>query len=112
MIASDFITSEPDNRKPGNNDKKTEIKVLYDNEPDKIQKEITKRDVFLVSNHFSVSINGLNDSQNDFRFLVSVAGVQMDCLATGIMKILLGIPFGTVKLRSPNFGWVAELKIP
>jgi hypothetical protein len=32
-------------------------------------KEITNRDVFGVSDHFSVSINGFNDGQQDFRFL-------------------------------------------
>jgi hypothetical protein len=76
---------EPDNGKPININKKTEVKVLYDNEaiyisamlydnePNKIQKEITNRDVFGVSDHFSVSINGFNDGQQDFRFFVSAA---------------------------------------
>jgi hypothetical protein len=62
-IATDFIMFEPDNGKPIIN-KKTEVKVLYDNEaiyisamlydnePNKIQKEITNRDVFGVSDHF------------------------------------------------------------
>jgi hypothetical protein len=57
-IATDFIMFEPDNGKPINN-KKTEVKVLYDNEaiyisamlydnePNKIQKEITNRDVLV-----------------------------------------------------------------
>jgi hypothetical protein len=92
-IATDFIMFEPDNGKPININKKTEVKVLYDNEaiyisamlydnePNKIQKEITNRDVFGVSDHFSVSINGFNDGQQDFRFFVSAA-IQMDCLAT------------------------------
>jgi hypothetical protein len=86
---------EPDNGKPININKKTEVKVLYDNEaiyisamlydnePNKIQKEITNRDVFGVSDHFSVSINGFNDGQQDFRFFVSAANIQMDCLAEG-----------------------------
>jgi hypothetical protein len=50
-IATDFIMFEPDNGKPINENKKTEVKVLYDNdaiyisailydnEPDKIQKK-------------------------------------------------------------------------
>jgi hypothetical protein len=62
-IATDFIMFEPDNE-PININKKTEVKVLYDNEaiyisamlydnePNKIQKEITNRDVFGVSDHF------------------------------------------------------------
>jgi hypothetical protein len=63
--------------------------MLYDNEPNKIQKEITNRDVFGVSDHFSVSINGFNDGQQDFRFFVSAANIQMDCLATEGTKIFL-----------------------
>lgn len=73
---------------------KTEIKILYDNtalyvlatlhddEPNKISKELTNRDVAGISDQFSVCINGYNDGQQDFRFFVSAAGVQMDCLAT------------------------------
>jgi hypothetical protein len=30
-----------------------------------------------------VSINGFNDGQQDFRFFVSAANIQMDCLARG-----------------------------
>jgi hypothetical protein len=61
-IATDFIMFEPDNGKPINI-KKTVLydneaiyisAMLYDNEPNKIQKEITNRDVFGVSDLFSV----------------------------------------------------------
>jgi hypothetical protein len=50
-VATDFVMFEPDNGKPIPNDKKTEVKIvydnnaiyisalLYDNEPDKIQKK-------------------------------------------------------------------------
>jgi hypothetical protein len=68
--------------------------MLYDNEPNKIQKEITNRDVFGVSDHFSVSINGFNDGQQDFRFFVSAANIQMDCLATEGTKIFPGCDMG------------------
>src|SRR3970040_3023239 len=56
-IASDFVMFEPDNGKPISEDKKTEVKVLYDNDAiyvstllydngrDKSQKEITNREV-------------------------------------------------------------------
>ena len=57
-IANNFIMFEPDNGKPIDESKKTEVKVLYDddgiyiaaklydNEVDKISKEITERDDF------------------------------------------------------------------
>lgn len=123
-VAKDFIMFEPDNGKPISNDKKTEVKILYDNnaiyvaallydnEPDKIKKEITKRDVFGVSDTFSVYINGFNDGQQDFRFYVSSAGVQMDCLATKDSEDFTwdAIWDSTVKLT--DFGWTVEMKIP
>lgn len=123
-VASDFIMFEPDNGKPISDDKKTEVKVLYDNnaiylsallydnEPEKIQKEITNRDVFGVSDHFSVSINGFNDGQQDFRFFVSAAGVQMDCLATEDSEDFTWDAIWDSEVALTEFGWVVEMKIP
>lgn len=123
-IASNFIMFEPDNGKPISEDKKTEVKVLYDNdaiyvsallfdnEPDKIQKEITNRDVFGVSDHFSVSINGFNDGQQDYRFYVSAAGVQMDCLATKDGEDYSWDAIWDSEISLTDFGWVVEMRIP
>ena len=123
-IASDFIMYEPDNGKPIPNDKKTEVKVLYDNaaiyisavlydsEPDKILKEITNRDVFGTSDHFSVFINGFNDGQQDYRFYVSAAGVQMDCLATEDDEDFTWDAIWESKVKITDFGWVVEMRIP
>lgn len=123
-VASDFIMFEPDNGKPISNDKKTEVKVLYDNnaiyisallydnEPGKIQKEITNRDVFGVSDHFSVYINGFDDGQQDFRFFVSAAGVQMDCLATEDYEDFTWDAIWDSEVTLTEFGWVVEMKIP
>lgn len=44
---------------------------LYDDESNKIQKEVTYREILGVDDYFSVSINGFNDSQQDFRFFVT-----------------------------------------
>lgn len=123
-IATDFVMFEPDNGKQISSDKKTDVKVLYDNEalyvlavmhdnaPEKIQKEVTKRDVFGVSDHFSVSINGFNDGQQDFRFYVSAAGVQMDCLATEDNEDFTWDAIWESKVTLTDFGWVVEMKIP
>ncbi|WP_418264857.1 DUF5916 domain-containing protein [Flavobacterium faecale] len=123
-IASDFIMYEPDNGKLISNEKKTEVKVLhdnsaiyisailYDNEPHKILREVTNRDVFGASDHFSVFINGFNDGQQDFRFYVSAAGVQMDCLATKESEDFSWDAIWESKVRITNFGWVVEMKIP
>jgi len=123
-IATDFIMFEPDNGKPISENKKTEVKVLYDNtaiyilatlyddEPNKISKELTKRDVFGISDHFSVSINGYNDGQQDFRFYVSAAGVQMDCLATEDLEDFNWDSIWNSEVTLTDFGWVVEMRIP
>lgn len=123
-VASDFVMFEPDNGKPISYDKRTEVKVLYDNtslyisavmydnDPNKILKEITKRDVFGVSDNFSVSINGYNDGQQDFRFFVSSAGVQSDCLATEDSENFTWNAVWYSKAVLTDFGWVVEMRIP
>ena len=67
-IATDFIMYEPDNGKPISENKKTEVKILYDNtavyisavlydeEPNRISRELTNRDEFGVSDVFSVLV--------------------------------------------------------
>ncbi len=123
-IASDFIMFEPDNGKPINNSKRTEVKLLYDNnaiyiaallyddEPSKISREVTNRDVFGISDIFSVSINGYNDGQQDFKFFVSSAGVQMDCLATRDSEDYTWDAIWESKAKITDFGWVVEMRIP
>ena len=123
-IATDFIMFEPDNGKPISDTKKTEVKVLYDNtavyilatlnddQPNKISKELTNRDVFGISDHFSVSINGYNDGQQDFRFYVSAAGVQMDCLATEGSEDYSWDAIWNSEVAFTEFGWVVEMRIP
>ena len=123
-IASDFIMFEPDNGKPISESKKTEVKVLYDNtavyisavlyddEPNKISRELTNRDDFGIADVFSVSINGNNDGQQDFRFFVSAAGVQMDCLATEGNEDFNWDAIWDSKVKITDFGWVVEMKIP
>lgn len=123
-IATDFIMFEPDNGKPISESKKTEVKVLYDNnavyilavlydeEPNKISRELTNRDDFGVADVFSVSINGNNDGQQDFRFFVSAAGVQMDCLATEANEDFNWDAIWDSEVKITDFGWVVEMKIP
>lgn len=123
-IASDFIMFSPDNGKPIADSKKTEVKVLYDNdalyiaatlldeEPEKISNELTNRDVFGLSDSFSASINGFNDGQQDFRFFVSAAGVQADCLATEDKEDFTWDAIWESKALITDAGWVVEMRIP
>jgi hypothetical protein len=124
-VAENFIMFQPDNGKPIDESKKTEVKVLYDNdgiyiaaklydnEVDKIAKEITERDNFGTTDVFGVFINGFNDGQQDFRFFVTAAGGQLDCNATE----QTGEDFSwnaiwSSKAKITDFGWVVEMKIP
>ncbi|RTY87533.1 DUF5916 domain-containing protein [Flavobacterium sp. GT3R68] len=123
--ATDFVMFEPDNGKPIADTKKTEVKVLYDNDavyvgvllyddqPDKIFKEIAQRDDLGSSDFFAVFINGFNDGQQDFRFFVSAADGQLDCVATDSN----GEDFSwdavwESKAKITDFGWVVEMRIP
>lgn len=123
--ATNFVMYSPDNGKPIDQTKKTIVKILYDNnaiyigavlhddEPDKILKEITERDNFGTSDSFGVYINGYNDGQQDFRFFVTAAGGQADCLATeqnGEDYSWNAIWESTAKIT--DSGWTVEMKIP
>lgn len=124
-VATDFIMYSPDNGKPIGIEKTTLVKILYDDEalyvgavmyddsPGEILKEITQRDNFGTAEHFGIFLNGFNDGQQDFRFFISAAGVQMDCImteATGEDFSWDAIWSGEVQIT--DFGWIAELKIP
>ena len=131
-IATDFVMFQPDNGKPINPNKKTEVKILYDNEaiyisatlyddePNKILKEITQRDNVGTADIFGVFINGFNDGQQDFQFFVSASGVQMDRLAIedGLVApenysqdFSWDAIWGS-EVKITDFGWTVEMKIP
>jgi hypothetical protein len=124
-LATDFIMLNPDNGKPIAYEKRTEVRVvydntaiyiaakLYDNEPNKILSELTLRDNFAVADHFGVFLNGYNDGQQEFRFFVSSAGVQQDGIYTeekGEDFTIDAIWESEVILT--EFGWAVEMKIP
>lgn len=123
-IATDFLMLEPDNGKAISPNKKTDVRIvynndaiyvaalLYDDEPKKILKELTQRDNFGTADHFGVFINGFNDGQQDFRFFVSASGVQMDCLATEAEEDYSWDAIWDSEVSITEFGWVVEMKIP
>lgn len=124
-IAKDFVMYYPENGKPEQNNKRTEVKIIYDNdavyiaatmfddEPTKILKQITKRDVSGIYDNFGVFINGFNDSQQDFRFYVSASGVQLDCFSStdGYEDYTWNAVWDS-EARITDDGWVVEMKIP
>ena len=123
--AKDFVMLNPDNGKPENPNQKTEVKIVYtneaiyvaaslfDSEPNKILKEISPRDDTGTSDFFGIFINGFNDGQQDYRFYVTAAGVQLDCLYTennGEDFTLNSI--WNSKTKITENGWQVEMRIP
>ncbi len=123
--ATDFVMFDPDNGKSIPSTKKSDIKVIYDNEaiyigamlnddePNKIMKEITQRDDDGSSDFFGVSLNGYNDGQQEFRFFVTAAGVQLDCNSnpqTG--EDFSWDAIWESKTKITDKGWIVEIKIP
>ena len=124
-VASDFIMFEPDNGKTIPENKKTEIRVLYDNDaiyigammlddnPEKILREITQRDNFGTSDVFGVFINGFNDGQQDFQFFVNAADGQADCITTDTNgEDYSWDAVWNSKAVITDKGWVVEMRIP
>lgn len=123
-IAKDFYMFEPDNGVKEAKNLRSEVKIiynnsaiyvgaiLYDDSPNKIQKEITQRDNFGTSDHFGIFINGFNDGQQDFRFFVSASGVQMDCLATENFEDFSWDAIWNSEVKITELGWVVEMEIP
>jgi hypothetical protein len=123
--ATDFVMFQPDNGKPIAENKKTEVKVLYDNdaiyisaklydnEPNKILKEISQRDDFGTADFFGVFVNGYNDGQQNFQFFVNAADGQADCLSTDANgEDYSWDSVWESKALITDFGWVVEMKIP
>lgn len=124
-VATDFIMFEPDNGKAIPENKRTEVKVLYDNDaiyigammyddnPDKILREITQRDNFGTSDIFGVFINGFNDGQQDFQFFVNAADGQADCITTDTNgEDYSWDAVWKSKAVITDKGWIVEMRIP
>lgn len=123
--ASEFVMVDPGNGTPEEPNRKSLVKITYtheaiyvgallmDDHPESIARELTIRDDFASADHFGVVLNGFNDGQQDFRFFVSAAGVQQDCVYTDAN----GEDFSwnaiwSSEVRITNQGWVVEMRIP
>lgn len=124
-IADEFYTFEPDNGNIAQNDLRTEVKVLYDNnalyigailydnEPSKILKEFTERDKTGIADSFGVFINGYNDGQQDFQFYVTASNGQADCNFTSQDgEDYSWDAIWESKTKITDKGWVVEIRIP
>lgn len=90
-VARNFSQIEPNNGKPERKNQKTEVKICYDNKniyfgvmmydsaPDSILKELSERDVENKNfDSFSIFLDPFNNSQMEYNFTITAAGVQID----------------------------------
>ena len=123
--AKDFVMWMPGNGTAEPNEKRTEVKVVYDNEaiyfgatmyddePAKILKELSQRDNSGIADRIGIFLNGYNDGQQEFSFLVSAAGVQEDFLFTESNgEDSSWDAIWESKTQITDFGWTAEIRIP
>lgn len=124
QIATDFIQFRPDVGKSPSKEKRSEIKMCYDNNaiyisaylydnPEDIMRQFTQRDNFGQSDFFGIIFNPNNDAQNNTEFFVFSSGTQADAVESPSN----GEDFGwnavwesAVKLVDD--GWIVEVKIP
>ncbi|RXQ94389.1 hypothetical protein EO244_08890 [Ancylomarina salipaludis] len=121
-VAKEFIQLDPDNGMPSNF--KTEAKfiytdnslivgvMMYDDQPDKILKELSKRDDINNSDFILLLIDPFNNGLDAFEFIITPMGVQIDAKVVkdrednnwdGVWKS--GAHIG-------KNGWSAEFEIP
>ena len=127
--AKNFIMIEPVNGKYERSSQRTEVKFAYDNSaiyvgaslydsnPYEILKELGPRDdQDKNTDMFGIFINPFNDGINEFSFLVTAAGVQIDkriVLTTdGYINELNWDAVWESEVIINEKGWFVEMKIP
>jgi hypothetical protein len=83
---------------------------LYDDEPDKIRKEISQRDSFGISDVLAFSSMALM-MVSKISIFVNAADGQSDCITDTNGGLFLGCHMES-KAIITNFGWVVEMRIP
>jgi hypothetical protein len=125
FIAKDFVMFDPGNGDAEPNNRKTEVKIIYDDhaiyigasmydsDPEKILRQFTERDNFGTSDIFGLSLNPNNDGQNEFWFIVSAAAVQMDAqISPSNGEDFSWSEVWFSEISFDDKGWYAEIKIP
>ncbi|PIE49577.1 MAG: hypothetical protein CSA39_01905 [Flavobacteriales bacterium] len=122
--AQNFVMFKPKNGTPERLDKKTTVKLLYDDEAiyfaaylydnttDKIPLQYENRDQIGNVDYFAVLLNPNNDGQNDSGFFVMSTGAQADCKIDKKREDFSwnAVWYSAVKI-TPS-GWQVEIKIP
>lgn len=124
QIATDFIQFKPEVGKTPGKEKRTEVKMCYDDKaiyisaylhdtPADIMRQFTQRDNFGQSDFFGIIFNPNNDAQNNTEFFVFSSGTQADAVESPSN----GEDFGwnavwESAVKMVDDGWTLEVKIP
>jgi len=124
-IARDFVMFDPGSGDAEPNNQKTEVKIIYDDEaiyigaamydsnPENILRQFTERDNFGTSDIIGLSLNPINDGQNEFWFIVSAAATQMDAqISPSNGEDFSWSEVWFSEISFDDKGWYAEMKIP
>ncbi|GGE58453.1 carbohydrate binding protein with CBM9 domain [Pedobacter psychrotolerans] len=123
-IASDFIQIRPNPGKIETQDRRTEMKVLYDDvaiyvyarmydHPDSVSHELVSRDQIGNADFISIILDPFYDKMNGNGFFVTAAGVQFDAKYSQVGdedSNWNAVWESAVKLDDK--GWTCEMKIP
>ncbi len=123
-IAKNFVMFQPESGTAEENDYRTEVKIVYDDEaiyfgaylhdpdPENIPQQFATRDNFATTDWFAIAINPNNDSQNDTEFFVQVTGNQLDAKANPDNRDFSWSAVWVSAVEIVDDGWVVEIKIP
>ncbi len=119
---TDFIQQEPI---PGIQAMyKTEVYFLYDNhavyigarmwddEPDKILKEFSLRDILGNADNFTVFFDPFRSGLNGFQFSVTASGIQLEAVVTNHEEDFNWNAVWDSAISCDEYGWNVEMKIP
>ena len=124
-VAKNFSQISPSNGTAERKNQETEVKIcydnkniyfgamMYDNAPDSILTELSKRDEENKNyDAFGIFIEPFNDAQLEYNFMVTAAGVQIDrkFSKTGIDAKWDAVWTSAVNIT--DYGWIAEFSIP
>ncbi|WP_298498446.1 DUF5916 domain-containing protein [uncultured Algibacter sp.] len=124
QVATDFIQFKPEVGKSPTKEKRTEVKMCYDDNaiyisaylydnPEDIMRQFTQRDNFGQSDFFGIIFNPNNDAQNNTEFFIFSSGTQADAVESPSN----GEDFGwnavwESAVKIVDDGWIIEVKIP
>lgn len=85
----------------------------YDSEPDKITRQLVRRDRFSEADYVRVNLDPYHDHQTGYCFWVNAANVQQDArlFNENWMEFAWDGVWGSAVQKQP-WGWSAEIKIP